>query len=436
MTEHSVRLHESTRRSLCRLAFILLGLLPLAVCAGMSVLTLLPGYARWQAAHWERALSQRVGLTIRVAQSQSLSPLHYRLENIELLHPETLLKVGSIDAMDLQHRSGSWSIRVSSAKFNFQQLAESCRAVHDWYVCRPLGDRQRAVVELDRLTIDCADQSTSVHDIDAELLPEPGKWGLKATFSMSESPDNKLERPVNQLIVVRYHDPDKSATEMQLRAHQNLPLWMIAPGLQIQPADPQSAALQPVLLSGQFSGVLDVRYQSSEANFFLTDAALENLDFGKIGWHPVPPVSGVGSLMLSQAKWDSTGLQWANGRLDLGPGRMDAALFHALAHYLQWDVPRQNPTQSIAFDRMAAGFRIQSGAIQIVGAVADGTLISDSQGTLARRLDPSAMPVSSLIHALAASESSSSLVRKSLVWLPLDDHQRRETAQVLRIKRY
>lgn len=456
MTERSVHLHESTRRSLCRLAFVLLGLVPMTVCLVMAVNTLTPGYSRRQATVWERLLSQQYGVIVRVEQANSPAPLQYRLDNVQLFHPETQLRMGGIERVILRRAQDQWLVQASEAQLNMSHFAECSRAIHDWYICRPLNDRQRAAVELDRLTITHEDQTAELIDIVAELLPETDKWGMKASFSIAQEakkskslsqeslPQNPTTnstqgRPdpiANQLIVVRQHAPEKSSTELQLRANSNLPLWLIARSIQPKSSDSQLALIEPLLTGCSFTGVIDVRYQTSGTSIYLTEARLEELDFGHLRWAPMAVFSGVGSLRLNQAKLDATGLQFAEGSFDLGPGRMDAEFFQSLAHYLKWETPRQNPTQVIAFDRMAARFRVQPAAFQLVGSVADGTILSDAHGSLARRHDPSAMPVSSLVHALADSPGSATLVRQALVWLPLDDTQRRETAQVLRMRRY
>ena len=418
----------------------------MTICLVMALSTLTPGYARRQSAAWERLLCQHYGLSVHVDRALSLAPLHYRLEKVQLFHPETQLLMGTIDCVTFRRDKNKWLVQATEAQLNMRHFADCSRAAHDWYICRPLSDRQWASVELDKLTITHQDQSAELLDIVAELLPESDKWSMKASFSvaleagasksLTQVTQESAEPVANQLILVRHHDPEKSATELQLRVHSSIPLWLVASSAEAPQMISQLSGLDPLLLGCGFTGVMDVRYQTGGTSIYLTEASLTELDFGQIRSAPIPLLSGIGRLKLSHAKLDATGLQYADGSFDLGPGRMDAQLFQSAAHYLKWEIPRQNLTHAIAFDRMAARFRVQPDALQLVGTLGDGTILSDAHGSLARRHDQSALPVSSLVHALAASPGSSPLIRKALVWLPLDDTQRRETAQVLRIRQY
>jgi len=435
MTERRFRLHESTRRSLCRLAFAVLGIAPLLICLGLSANTLIPGYSQRQAVSWEHSLSQLSGLTIRIGSAQAMAPYHYQLEDIRLFHPETQRPMGSLKAMTVRRDMDRWAVQATRAEMNMEHFTECCRSIHHWYVCRPMSNRNRTTIALDELTITNVDQSTQLSNLLAEVIPEPDKWGLKASFSTGSDLDSRANPAVNEFILVRHHEPDKSVTELQLRAHSNLPLWLLAAGVWRTTAAQHDALLQPLLAHSSFSGVVDFRFHAHGTSVYLTEAAIRQLDFGQLTLQPQALVSGSGSLLLSRAILESGGLQWAEGSIELGPGRMDHGFFQSLSQHLRWDVPRQNTTETIAFDRLAARFRIQPESFQCIGGLPDGTLIADAHGALARRLDPGAMPVSNLVHALAATPNSSLLVRKALVWLPLDDMQRRQTAQVLRIHR-
>lgn len=436
MTDRRFLLHESTRRNLCRLVFAVLGAAPLTVCLGLATLAMLPGFSERQAASWSASLSQLSGLSIRVNRAHALAPFSYRLEEVQLHHPESQDWMGSIQAMTLRWEHGRWSVQATSAEMSLTHFTKCCRAVHEWYVCRPLSDRKRAIIELGELNIVNADQSARLSKIVAEVIPELEQWGLKATFFAGPHQDANSNSGSNQLILVRRHAPDQSVTELQLRASSGVPLWLMAGRLERSLALDQESMLHPLLSSGRFTGIADIRFHAQGTSVYLNDATLGQLDLGQLTWQTPGMVSGQGSLYLNHAKLESGGLKWAEGSLDIGPGRMDATFFRSLSHYLRWDVPQQNPTETLAFDRLTARFRIKPESIQCIGGLRDGTLISDSHGALARRLDESALPISHLVHALAATPGSSHLVRTALVWLPLDDVQRRETAQLFHTKNY
>lgn len=438
MTERPYRIHESTQRGLCRLAFACLGVLPLIACVCISAATLLPGFTRWQAKSWEKQLAKHYGLATRIGQVQTLAPYRYHLEGIELYHPESQRLIGSIASANVRLDQGKWSLELTTAQLRVDQFSEGCRVIHDWYVCRPLAQRHRAAIAIDQLLIDAGDRSLKISSVEAELFPEPTKWTLQATFASDADSGDHQANPVpatNQLIVVRHHAAEEAATDVQLQAASRLPLWLFEASQDRLSHTASTRTTRQLLTSGQFIGALAVRYSARETNYLLTNSWITELDMSLFGSNVPSMISGRANLFVHQAKFTFDGLQCAEGMFQMGSGRMDARLFHSLSQQLELVTPRQNPTQSIAFDRVAAHFRIQPDVFQLVGGLEGGGMIVDAQGSLAARGDASAMPISNLIHALAAAPGSAQLVRSALVWLPLEEAQRRETSGILRISR-
>lgn len=435
MAERTFRLHETTRKALCRAVFVLLGVLPLAICVCLSIAMYMPGYARWQASQWEKRLTRDYGISVQIGQIRSLSPYRYQIEAIELFHPESQCSMGSIGQVELFLAGGTWNARIAEAKLKADQCRELVRVVHDWYICRPLAQRSRATLQLDRLLIEDRDRTFLVANVNAELLPEATQWALQATFRSNTVEAQTEATSPNQLIVIRRHPMQSAATDVQLRVATALPLWLLESSQPSSLPTDQKLATGQLLESGQFTGVLDIRYTATQTNFYLTNVWINNLDMSLFDAGAFPLMSGRGNLFVNQAKVDSEGLQWAEGMFEMGPGRIDTKFFQSLSHHLQLKTTPQNPTQTTAFDRLVAHFRARPNALQLVGGAEGGGILIDGQGALAQRNDPSPVSISNLIHALASTPNSSQLVRSALVWLPLEEAQRRETAGVLRLSR-
>lgn len=440
MTGNIIRLHEATQRGICRLAFIVLGLVPLSFCLSLVLMALAPGSARRQAAGWERRLALAVGFTVKIGAVDCRAPFLYRLDNIQFLHPESQRKVGGVSQLELRWERDRWRVSVTEGHMTCEQLWSASRLFHDWHVCRPDTQRPRALFEFERLIIEDNDRSWEMNNVKAELFPDLEKWALKATFDSdlangqaNTQPQN--QPPQNQLLVFRNHHPDHSTTEIQLRAESPVPLWLIEPSLESNEQTPMLRSVASGFSKGQFTGVVDARLRSFGPSIYLTNAKIRDIELGHLGSAALPLVSGRGDLVLNQAILDSNGLRWAEGAITAGPGRIDNRFMTSLADHLRMDLIQAGSAEFLGFDQLSVLFRVQPDAIQIIGAAPDGGLIHDAHGPLVSRSDTDAIPMTELIYALASTPKAAAMVRSALVWLPLNEDQRRETSQVLRISR-
>jgi hypothetical protein len=247
-------------------------------------------------------------------------------------------------------------------------------------------------------------------------------------------PANHSPMPDSQLLMVRHHDPEDSATEIQLRAASDLPGWLILPLLSgTASADPNSTS-RLALESCSFSGVLDVRSQKQGDTAYLTDARLSSLDLSRITSGQSTILSGQGSINIARAMLGSRGLLWAEGTFEMGPGRVDTAFLGSLSRYLDLDMSRQNPVGVTSFDRLSASFRLMPQQLQLVGRLSpEGGLLEDAHGPLVARRDESPLPIENVVYALVGSQPT--LGRRALAWLPMEDSQRQQASSVLRISR-
>lgn len=436
MTASLVRLHEATQRGLCRLAFIVLGLVPLGVCVMLTILAITPGHAHRQARGWERRLALVMGFTVKIDSAECRAPFHYHFQNIRLLHPESQRSIGELKRVELRWESDRWRVRAEGARVSSDQFWQAGRLFHDWHVCRPDTDRRRMHVELDQFAIENGDRSWLLSQVRAELLPDLEKWALKATFQPADNSRADHPEPNNQLLVFRNHQPDNSITEIQLRAESPVPLWLMETSAE---PDEQVSFLQSLaqgLENSQFTGVIDARLRAGGPSFYLTNSWIRGLELGHLVAGTLPLVSGRGDLVLNQAILDSSGLRWAEGSIVVGPGRIDNRFLASLANHLGMEFNQQQvAAEFLGFDQLSARFRLQPNALQLIGGTQGGGVITDAHGAVVVRKDTGALPISELVYALASTPKASPLVRSALLWLPLDEQQRRETSQALRISR-
>ncbi|MBX3423631.1 MAG: hypothetical protein KF752_18905 [Pirellulaceae bacterium] len=435
VTGRTIRLHESTQRAICRASFVLLSLLPLALCLVWTVASYLPGYGQLQADRWQQRLAGMYGLTFRIDAVESLAPYRYRVTGVQLLHPETQAAIGQASSVDLHWEGGQWMASLTDMQVQLDQCLEACRIVHQWYMCRPGAQRYRATVTCKQLIIESAQQSQRIDDAVVQTFPETDKWGFKATFHHRDATEPKLPTKASQLLMVRRHDTNQSATELQLRAETPLPCWLLWEFFQGPPSADSLPVGWPTLQPAWLTGVLDVRYQSNSSSLYLSDVKISQLDLSRWAFNQSAVMSGRADLHIAQAKFGSLGLDWAEGRLEMGPGRIDASFLQSLGRYAQIQLPQSDlAVDSVSFDRLAAAFRIQPQQIQLLGQLSpSGCILQDARGPLAARLDPAPIPLTNLVYAIGAGHPA--LARQALVWLPLEERQRQQASAALRISR-
>ena len=135
----------------CRLAFLLISLLPTWL-VGMWVLgRLVPQHAAAERAEWEHELSTRLGCTVKIGQ---LSYPHYAvavLHDVQLSDSETGAPIAVMDTVEAGRVNAGWEINVSQAEARAEQLPRLMDRLHDRLLCS--GTPAQCQFTASRLTI-------------------------------------------------------------------------------------------------------------------------------------------------------------------------------------------------------------------------------------------------------------------------------------------
>ena len=106
------QLHESSQRGLCRAAFVLLGVGPLLLVIGFSIVQFIPAYQENRAQAWSTWLSGRLGVDVQIAAIESLAPERFVLHGLRLSHPESRASLGRIRSVGISRKAAMWSIQL------------------------------------------------------------------------------------------------------------------------------------------------------------------------------------------------------------------------------------------------------------------------------------------------------------------------------------
>lgn len=433
------RVHESTARSACRLAFLTLGLLPLALCLVWSAQVFLPTYQRQQSSSWESMLSAQLGTRLKIAAVEALAPQRFALHEIRLLHAETGVEMGRVRRADVERGGGKWVVRLTDAELEGAQLAETWKAFHDWFLCRPRHAAHAAVIEMDALTLHGAGGSRGLQDMLVELRPGSDTTELLIQFrhAMVQAPGKQTGAgqllPSSELNFTRYHQSTQQRTEVQLQTG-TAPLACSL----LAPLSPLLGRLGDL---ATFTGTLDATLDSANWKLRITNGQLRNLDVAQLTANSEAAVSGQGDMTFKELVVGQSGIEAAYGLGEIRSGKMTSGLFHALGKHLGVALRPTNQVSSYGFDRCDFGFDLREPSLYLYCALSDalGPLAARSQAEWGEPL-----PLENIIAALQSCAVETEqmqpprlpttwLTKQALMWLPLGSEQAQAAKAQLRL---
>ncbi len=435
MTAKRITIHESTQRSLTRLAFLMVGAAPLFFCIYLCIATFIPGYSRRQAVGWERELSSRLGAPVQIDEAFSLSPMSYRLKDIRIKLPDSQGILGTIDSADVQwDPRGFWSVALVKPTMQLDRLGWLTQLVGQ--MSQTSGGlkslNSKVLLRCDQLQLDDAVETISLKDFSMRLIPHRNAIWLGSEFKITTN--NKTSADYSELVAELDRAPESTSAKLKLTIKSPVTCSSLAKALNL----PTSPALTQALQQSQFSGTFDLRHSSLETSYYFTDSTIRQFDIAQYSGGPSAVLSGTGTLHIRQAMLKSFQLEWLQGNLELGPGRIDAAVLESLSRNLNIQLTRQI-AGSVGFDRLSANFIVQPEDLRLYGNPSEGgALLRDGHGVLAWKRDTTTLPLISLVHGLlpppdqpAFTSRTAPLVRTALIWLPLEENQRKQAELVI-----
>ncbi len=415
------QLHETTQRLLCRLAFVLLGFLPLIACSFFAVAQYFPGYQRWRAEQAESWLASQLGLDVEIAAVESKSPTHYALHGVRFIHPESRAAIGRVRQIDVQLRRGQRLVHMVEPELEGRQLAATWKIVHDWFLCRPQRYAHMAAFTMDQLTVRGMMDVDTISDIAVKMLPSENALLLEIDFVL-DNPLASQPGTASQLIIRRDHRENQLLTDIQLRSTVPLPCELIA-GLVPQ--------VQRLGQYATFSGVLDFHLRDASWEATLTNSSFQQIDFGQLSQDTGAGISAMGRIDLEQAIITHRHVKFVKGSVRLGPGRIDSTLLRAMGEHMDIELRLTNPVSVHAFDAAGWHVRIHPEGVQIAGGLGPegDALFIDRLGGLAKRSPmkwEESIAFEQVVSTLnaanytAGAPSLSLAARSALQWLPSD----------------
>lgn len=227
------QLHDLTRRRVCVVAFLVLGLLPTLLAGGWCMSRYAPGYLQAEA----RELSGQLGLNVKLGGLQRLRPGTVLYERFEATDPElgkTVFRCRFLEVARQQQTDEQGQRRSVLAMKASQPEVEAASLGRIWQCLARTLEGSRGPLEADvqlsasELTLRAADNSQTLTDVEGVVENLPGGTHAQLHFRLAgaDTPEPALIRVVRN----RQVSPPASGFELYTGDGQ-LPCNVLAMGL-------------------------------------------------------------------------------------------------------------------------------------------------------------------------------------------------------------
>lgn len=409
------RMHERTERALCRLAFLVLCALPTFAIMAITFVTWTPWYHQRQIRKLEQVLTQRLGVTVAIADMQRPTPTAWQLFDVKLSDPETGSRVATVRRASYVKVAGEVRLHLAQPEIQSNQLNLVWRVIHDRFLCQPdlLGQRLR--LRAQDLSLLSHPQGMTLSPVDVWIEPRADETRAVAQFFLAGwNPD---EKPA-QLAVTRFRGEDKPRTVWELQTGSSpLPCSVLADHLPV---------MRRLGVDAEFRGLLRWQLNREDYSVKLSEAHFTKVNmlelFEPFDYH----VSGMGTIDLqSLVRHSGRPISEAVGKLTIVDGRVEVGLLRRLVQSLNAQMPSLEAAdrERIDCDLVAAEFQLFGNEVQVAGTCyRQPNYESSSPGTA---IIANNRPLLSLDprHWIASSELTSTIDPRGRVGLPLGNQE-------------
>jgi len=361
-------LHETTQRRVCRVTFLLVGVLPTLLTLGWIAYMHRP----WRQADWQRTLAQQLHVRATLDQIATPRPGVTTLTNLHFADLRTDKPLGEMPQLTLQRQHSRLTLHADHLELQAEQLPAFVTAVATW-----LATNELAPIDFhaDQFTItNLSHQSIQLKNLRVSSdLSNPAIQ----SFRIEAKVDGDQKKAIH--LVLEHQD---GTLRTKLDTQQTpLPAWLIGklvPGI-------SSCA------EAKFSGVLTATSSEQQTRGDLR-GQLDNVNLqqwtGTAGPHRLQCLAQV---QLKQLTWSDATVELAQGEIEAGSSLASYSLFLALADQKLFHCgvgsgwKNHQPTsaeQLIAFEQLALGFEMSSAGITLTGMCEDGALMIAEDGPL------------------------------------------------------
>lgn len=444
------KLHESTSRGLCQLAFLLFAVAPLFLCLALCLAQYLPFYQSYLKSRWESHLGDLTGLMVHVSAVETHSPSRTILHGVVVKNPETGKSIVRTEIAQVDQYRGQCLVKLQRADIETRRVANAWEYVNKAFLQRMLQQSHAGRIFIDQVSFNCGHIKHAARELDLRVIPKASEnatmlsmtlipevpAGL-AGFAVQQEPSSVQDSDRISVILKRIHDPESPTTDTRIASGAyKLPgslLREFVPA--VQRLGPEAAFAGTVNFHQKDSGWrLEVKRRVTADGTLLESASCEGVDFAALSWQAPQELTGTGKIGIYEAVLSSDGLETVEGFGIVNEGRIATDVLLGAKSFLNTQlVPAvaTNQLPDISFKVGYCKFHVTENAIQVQGYEPwGGVLLWDANDNALAQIPTehanNALPLRHLIAVLEAthgrnldpSQPMSRWTRQAMNWLP------------------
>lgn len=393
-------MHDSTRRILCRLAFLALCLAPSGSLCAWIAYRATPMHAWQEQAFWTESIYQTTGLLAEVDRIRHPTQSRTLLEDVTLTDPDGGALVARIRVVEFADTDHGIVAIASQPEIQAHQLRRLGQLLYQRVLRGPRHTQQFQLLS-GELTLHGASGASTASDVRCLVAADQGKVEATIDFLLA---GYEMHAPA-QIRLTRERIADNSSTSWQIRTGGTpLPCAMAADYL---------PALRSLGKDCRFQGTAWVQQDDQSWDGEIAGQFL-GVDLERLV-APFPhKLSGTAEIALSHTSFRRGKLVEAAGALNSNGGVISRSLLTATAESLKLGSGVSSDEQAdtlLAYRQLALGFQIDDAGLQLSGLCderQEGVLLVGTSGNLL--LDSRAEVIPSIALARALVPQSELLV--------------------------
>ncbi|MBL8827946.1 MAG: hypothetical protein JNM18_13295 [Planctomycetaceae bacterium] len=382
------RLHERTRRQVCRWAFIALCLVPTSVVLGWSVVRQLPGHVAAEA----ESLRALTGLHAKLGGLSHPLPGQLLYEDVELADPETGATVLRARVVEITQQAHKLLVQASQVELTGDGTADVWQLLERHLRRGTVRPTAQIYLSTNELTWHGPAGSQTLSDFTGRIGPTT--QGIEADLKFRLAGHELVD--LAALRIERKLNDSVPSTHVQFNTGGGrFPARVLAPLIEAESWLGKQA---------QFDGYLSFEERGGRWTGDL-QGHLVGLDLDTlVSQHFTHTLSGSADLTIRKAIVADNHLVEADGSLRCGRGMIGRSLWTAGIEHLGMRTTAA-PAASVTttpFKQLACSFVLSRRGLQLFGECenAPGTVLTADTGVLWQQPSYDAQPVASLIRTL------------------------------------
>ncbi len=159
--------------------------MPVLAVASFSILKRTPWYQSEEKEHWQRRLSENLGVNVSFRSIEFPSPNQFRAFDLICANPETGREILKVAQAKVDMDRSGWSVDLFEPVLNGNELQSTMKYVHDWFLCRPQKVASLLKLSLPELTIDDGEEKLLLQTVEVGLRPSESTSLLIVKFSLA-----------------------------------------------------------------------------------------------------------------------------------------------------------------------------------------------------------------------------------------------------------